>query len=181
MKWGCRGHWGHWGCWGHWGHRYSKAWKITTEHSRVFKYKPYLYISFSKTQIRKTLCPWTPCKELKIIVQLSLMRVEIKSQTGSIICTHTALLMHSVISFIFCQESIFTSYIFHTRSYHPRWLRKKSKKTLKISSFFPSHCSVFKTTLSNNSQQDKWHSNYNKIDYYNLWFDICMHFFFIGI
>ena len=40
MKWGCRGHWGHWGCWGcwgHWGHRYSKAWKIATEHSRVIQ------------------------------------------------------------------------------------------------------------------------------------------------
>ena len=26
-----------WCCWGHWGHRYSKAWKITTGHSRVIQ------------------------------------------------------------------------------------------------------------------------------------------------
>ena len=40
MKWGCRGHWDHWGCWGHWGHwccRSFKAWKFTTEDSRVIQ------------------------------------------------------------------------------------------------------------------------------------------------
>ena len=70
-------------------------------------------------------------------------------------------LMHSVmvffsVSFIFCQESIFTSYIFHKRSYHPRWLSKKIDKKLKTSSsFFLSHCSVFKTTLSNETVRNK--------------------------
>ena len=47
MKWGCWGHWGHWGCWGcwgHWGHRYSKAWKITSEHSRVIQVVEFSFI-----------------------------------------------------------------------------------------------------------------------------------------
>ena len=47
MKWGCWGHWGHWGRWGcrgHRGHRYSKAWKITTEYSRVIQVVEFSFI-----------------------------------------------------------------------------------------------------------------------------------------
>ena len=33
-----------WVCWGHWGHRYSKAWKITTEHSRVIQVVEFSFI-----------------------------------------------------------------------------------------------------------------------------------------
>ena len=47
MKWGCRGHWGNWGCWGCWGYwgcRGFKAWKITTEHSRVIQVVEFSFI-----------------------------------------------------------------------------------------------------------------------------------------
>ena len=47
MKWGCWGHWGCWGCWvcwGHWGHSNSKAWKITTEHSRVIQVVEFSFV-----------------------------------------------------------------------------------------------------------------------------------------
>ena len=47
VKWGCWGHWGHWGCWGcqgHWGCRDYRAWKITTEDSRVIQVLKFSFI-----------------------------------------------------------------------------------------------------------------------------------------